>query len=69
MICIMTSKCIGCTICKQVCSTGNIQIVDGKAQRIAATCDFCLACVHHCPFHAIGLKTEKIQKQDTVTPK
>lgn len=69
MICMMTSKFVGCTICKQVCPTGNIQIVDGKAQRIAATCDFCLACVHHCPFHAIGLKTEKNPKARYRHPK
>lgn len=23
------------------------------------TCDFCLACVHHCPFKAIDLKVNK----------
>ena len=56
---IMTDRCAGCEICKQVCPTGNIKVIDGRAQRISKTCDFCLACVHHCPFKAIELVSEK----------
>lgn len=55
----MTDRCVGCTICQQVCPIGNIVIRNQKAQRLFTTCDFCLACVHHCPFQAIDLKGEK----------
>ena len=55
----ITNQCAGCTICEQVCPIGNIQMVNGKAQRKSKTCDFCLACVQNCPFHAIALKFDK----------
>lgn len=55
----MTLRCVGCSICEQVCPIGNIKMVNGKAQRISKTCDFCLACVQNCPFLAIGLKIDK----------
>ena len=55
----ITDQCAGCTICEQVCPIGNIQMVNGKAQRKSKTCDFCLACVQNCPFHAIALKFDK----------
>jgi formate hydrogenlyase subunit 6/NADH:ubiquinone oxidoreductase subunit I len=59
---IMSNRCVGCQICKQVCPIGNIEVIDGKAKRKNKVCDFCLACVHHCPFQAIDLVTDKNPK-------
>lgn len=56
---IMSDRCVGCKICEQVCPIGNIKIAEGRATRQHDTCDFCLACVHHCPFKAIDLKVDK----------
>jgi ferredoxin len=56
---IMTDRCVGCKICEQVCPIGNIKIENGISKRLHRTCDFCLACVHHCPFKAIDLVTDK----------
>ena len=55
----MTDRCVGCGICQQVCPIGNIELANKKAKRIHKTCDFCLACVHNCPFKAIDVKNEK----------
>ena len=55
----MSDQCVGCKICEQVCPIGNIKIENGRAKRLNKTCDFCLACVHHCPFKAIDLATDK----------
>ena len=56
---IMSDRCVGCRICEQVCPIGNIIIKDGKAKRKESICDFCLSCVHHCPFKAIDLVVDK----------
>lgn len=52
------NKCTGCKICMQVCPVGNL-IVTTTAQKISKKCEFCLACVHHCPHNAIYLKMDK----------
>lgn len=39
--------CINCKICTQVCPRGNITLTDEKPV-LGDTCEFCLACVHHC---------------------
>lgn len=59
---IMSDECVGCKICEKVCPIGNIKIENGKSRRLNKTCDFCLACVHHCPFKAIHLVTDKNPK-------
>ena len=59
---IIGEKCVGCSICQQVCPVGNILIENNHAKRISETCDFCLSCVQNCPFQAMGLKKEKNSK-------
>jgi ferredoxin len=50
------SNCIGCGICSKVCPTGSLEVSNGKAVRKKTDCEFCLACIHHCPQKAIGLR-------------
>lgn len=65
----ISDECVGCKICEQVCPKGNIKVEDGKSKRLSKTCDFCLACVHHCPFKAIHLVTDKNPKARYRHPK
>ena len=51
-----TDLCVGCGICNLVCPRGINEIVDHKARRKSSKCEFCLACVHHCPRKAIKLE-------------
>lgn len=59
---LMSDRCVGCGICEQVCPIGNIKIEAKKSKRKKRVCDFCLACVHHCPFQAIDLVVDKNPK-------
>ncbi len=45
-------RCIGCSICAQICPAKNIQMVDGKPMWIHR-CEMCLACDEWCPQKAI----------------
>ncbi len=47
--------CNGCGTCEKVCPVENIQIKDGKPSYLHH-CEFCLACIHHCPKTAIEWK-------------
>ena len=51
----VTDACIGCGICQQVCPSGSIRVVNGKAVHTPGNCQTCLACAHACPQKAIGL--------------
>lgn len=55
----ITDKCVGCKICEKVCPIGNIIVLTDYAQRLNKKCEFCLACIHNCPNHAIALKRER----------
>ena len=47
-------KCIGCTLCTQVCPHTVFEMEDGKAQIIDFNaCMECGACVNNCPSKAI----------------
>ena len=41
-------KCIGCTLCVNVCSQNAIEIIDKKAVINAEKCNFCSACLEAC---------------------
>lgn len=55
-------QCNGCGTCSKVCPRDNITI-DTKQGGIkpiyGGHCEFCLACINHCPQQAIRLKKEK----------
>ena len=51
----ITDRCVACGVCTRVCPRGLYVLENGKATRTQNSCDFCLACVHHCPSKAIGL--------------
>lgn len=47
-------KCIGCTLCTQVCPHAVFEMEDGKAQVADFNaCMECGACVNNCPSKAI----------------
>lgn len=50
-----TVSCIGCGLCTKVCPAGCIQIENGKAVHTGENCQICMACIHHCPKHAVRL--------------
>lgn len=54
------SRCIGCGLCKKVC-TSNCIVLDSHAKPCwtQKTCNMCMACINRCPVHAIeyGKKT------------
>lgn len=51
----ISDGCEGCGICEQVCPSGSIRVIDGRARHLPGNCQTCLACVHACPQKAIGL--------------
>lgn len=54
-----TDRCTGCGICEKICPRENIRMVQGKPQW-QGNCEYCTACIHSCPVHAIqsGALTE-----------
>jgi ferredoxin len=54
---ILNNDCNGCGICRNVCPMKNITGLD-KPEYLNK-CEFCLACIHHCPKNAIHLKNER----------
>lgn len=49
------ASCVGCGLCTKVCPAGCIQIENGKAIHMGENCQVCMACIHHCPKHAVRL--------------
>lgn len=49
------NQCTGCGKCEKVCSVGNIRMVDRKPTW-NHNCEYCLACINHCPVKAINFK-------------
>lgn len=52
----INDNCVGCQICTKVCPVGNFEIENNRAVRKQQTCEFCLACAHHCPQKAIYIE-------------
>ena len=53
-----TSRCIQCTTCTEVCPRGNFSLTSDGLQ-ISGKCEYCLACIHNCPQHALSLERER----------
>ena len=56
-----TNDCIGCGICKKVCTAHCIELRGGAPFWTKQHCHMCMACLQHCPKSAIqyGKKTIK----------
>lgn len=48
----VTSACISCGICTDVCPRGNYKM-GGNGITINGDCEFCFACIQNCPQKAI----------------
>jgi Fe-S-cluster-containing hydrogenase component 2 len=46
-------RCTGCEICVDICPTGAISMIDGKAWIDTNQCNDCGQCVQNCPQGAI----------------
>jgi len=46
-------RCTGCGACVEVCPTGALTLVDGKAYLDEALCKGCEACIQACPIGAL----------------
>ncbi len=59
----VSSDCIGCGTCVQICPRGNIRLT-GKKPGFGSDCIGCLSCVQFCPKQAIniGRITEKRER-------
>ena len=59
MITIDGERCTGCGACMEVCPTGALYLVDGKATVDVTLCRECEACLAICPTGAITLTTRE----------
>ena len=50
-------ECSGCMVCQKVCPAANIEMTEGRPVFLHK-CEHCLACLHHCPSHAIDWKNK-----------
>jgi ferredoxin len=53
----VSSACVGCMQCAQICPTGNIDIQQGRPI-FGSRCEWCMACIQWCPKAAINYKTK-----------
>ncbi len=59
MITIDQERCTGCGACVEVCPTGALYLVEGKAAVDGALCYECEACLAACPSEAIILTEQE----------
>ena len=59
---IAKEKCIGCSLCKQVCIRDNIKIKENKAVDVENNCFDCGQCSTICPTNAITIKAYENQE-------
>jgi ferredoxin len=62
----VSSDCIQCGKCVDICPTDNISIEGGKVT-FAQSCVICLGCYHRCPMKAIRYKN-KVKKDRYINP-
>lgn len=60
MITISAERCTGCAACLEVCPTGALFLVNGKADVDLELCTECGACLSVCPVEAIALVAQPI---------
>ena len=62
------ARCTGCGACVEVCPTGALSLVEGKARLNADRCQACKACVQVCPTGALQpvLFPEPVNQRDLV---
>lgn len=58
MIVVRADLCTGCGACLEVCSTGALYLVEGKAAVDQALCRECRACLEVCPTGAIAMASQ-----------
>lgn len=59
------NKCIGCSICVNICPTKNIEIKDKKAKG-NDKCTMCYRCINRCPKKAITLLGKSVIEQTSI---
>lgn len=64
----VTDECISCGKCKKVCTTGAIELVDGRPQWDKKGCSQCLACISYCPVRAIQYGKSTVSKGRYTNP-
>lgn len=53
----VSSTCISCGKCEQICPVKNIQLIQGKPE-FTHHCEQCMACIQFCPTEAINYKNK-----------
>ena len=59
------NKCIGCSICVNICPTKNIEMKDKKAKG-NDKCTMCYRCINRCPKKAITLLGKSVIEQTSI---
>ncbi len=59
---ILTDKCTNCGLCITTCKRGCYTKGENYPLLDISNCEFCLGCVHHCPYNAITFLKDEIDK-------
>lgn len=67
----VNGNCISCGLCRRICNTQTIELVDGKPVW-GSTCVQCVACINYCPVQAInygrGTRKKERYKNPRISP-
>ena len=55
MVKVSSERCNGCGACLEICPTGALYLIEGKAAVEQSLCRDCQACIAACPTEAISL--------------